>query len=240
MPSLLSRRSLLSRGAALGLSTVLGGILGLFPEANQAVASGRRRLPGFLNTPDDLVLGVVEGPRRNTLIQGALQDLEARQLLLAVPDLQAVLTEARVTEATWRRGTEEALIVAVPLSGTGAARAALFHSLSGGRTSSWLVEFPDASDLTVAKVYSIEAGAVRAINGNGRIVIASNTCTTDCIIRVLGLYGCSGLAGVLCAAAILGCGVLFNPLSCIGAVACTLYCGGAFAKSTCYCCGLSC
>lgn len=241
MPEPLSRRSLLSRGAALGFGSVLGGLISLFPESNVALASSGRKLPGFINAPADLVLSIVDGPRRATTIQAALRHADVKALLAAVPHLAVVPSDARVTDATWARGTEEAVLVAVPLVGDGPAQGALFYGLQGGKPSTWIVELPDATDVRVANAYVMEGGVVQTKHANSNTVTSTaNACTVDCLLNAVQRYGCSGLSYTLCAVSIIGCGVFFNPLACLGAVACTFYCGYAFARATCYCCGLSC
>lgn len=230
----LSRRSLLRSGINLGIVSVVAPLARLFPEASIAAGREARKSTAatIANLPEDLVLRVIEGRRADRLVAQTLADEDVQALLNVLPAYRPVTDEARVQSGMWQGRRHQAIGISIPLVSDNGGEAAILHIVTDGVPSSVLVEFPNPADRAIHHIYVASAG--RAADTEPTITVpAATSCNTDCFLRCLPLYGCSGLALTLCAAALLTCPFFFP--TCFMAWACTLYCGGAFAQCSCWC-----
>ena len=237
-----SRRSFLRILSRAGSAVVVGKIMRFFPEIETVWAKGETLANSYLQIPDDIVLKAVRGEEALEQIHLALKNDNARHLHRSLPSFKPDIKQSRVTSATWSSGAQQALIVEVPFTNPHEFEAVLLYVVTNGVPQTVIVEFVDPLDKTRAKVYTLSSKEVSVEEASPRILaidssasVTATSCTTSCIINCLPTYGCSGMALTLCAASLLSCPFFLG--SCIAAAVCTLYCGVAFSKCVCKCCG---
>ncbi len=225
----ISRRNFLSGMFKTVTAGMLASILRFVPEA-QGVLAAEGRLPK--DTRVDRLTGVAAADA----IAAALNARISKRLLSKLnANFAADTSNGMAVSASWSNTSGESYVmpvVVLPFKDGKGGEAYLFYSPIDEGAQSIMVDLKaNRKALIEAKIYQVINGAITvnpvSSTAKGSPQPATHLCNQDCMIQCLQLYGCSGLSLTLCIAAIIACP--FSIISCIGAWACTLYCGGAFS-----------
>lgn len=234
-----SRRDFFRIVSSLGISTALAKLLNFFPEVDPAFAKSREALPPL---PPDLVVKPIKGKKAAQILSQVMESADALALRGALPaEFEAVLQEARVSSATWARGTQNAIIVSVPFVNHQGEQAVLQQITLNGVTESVMAVIPGDLDTTQAKIYTVVDEQVNVIDtalaASPDVAAAAvpPTCTRTAVINCVKASGCSGLALTMCITSLLTCP--WTVIGCIAATVCTAYCGVSFSRCWCKLCG---
>ncbi len=239
-PKDLSRRNFFVGMIKATFASTLAPLFALVPEAKAVLANGGP----IGRVPKDTRIDRLTRAATEDAVAVALSATISKQLFAKLIANYAVDTSNSIAfNATWvdkLRGPTVVPVAVLPFKDGQGGEAYLFYSPMDGGTQSVLVELKaNRKSLTEAEVYQISNGTIAinrvALTRHGNPETMTHLCNQDCMIQCLQLYGCSGLGLTLCIVAILACP--FSIISCLGAWACTLYCGGAFSICwTNFCC----
>lgn len=155
-----SRRDFLKIVSGLGIAPVLGKLLKFFPEVDSVWAKGGTSTNTLLQPPKDLILKPIQGQKASQIISQVLGSDDVRTLQGKLPSFQPIVDEARVTSAVWSKGTQQAIVVAIPFKNLQEAEAVLQHVTTNGIPQPVMIEFTDKADMTKARMYTVAKNQV--------------------------------------------------------------------------------